>query len=85
MEKSHFPLSVRLVLVIVGPTLLLLCGQPAAANAERSHHVAMIYHLANIAFRCGRPLKFDPDTEQIVGDEEANRLVHQPMRAPWRV
>ncbi len=58
---------------------------PAAANAERSHHVAMIYHLANVAFRCGRPLKFDPETEQIVGDEEANRLVYQPMRAPWRI
>jgi hypothetical protein len=47
--------------------------------------VATIYHLANAAFRCGRPLKFDPDTEQIVGDEEANRLVNQPMRAPWRL
>jgi len=58
---------------------------PAAANAERSHHVAMIYHLANVAFRCGRPLQFDPDTEQIVGDDEANRLVNQPMRAPWRI
>ncbi len=53
--------------------------------AERSHRVATIYHLANVAFRCGRPLKFDPDTEQIVGDEEANRLVNPPMRAPWRL
>ena len=35
--------------------------------------------------RCGRPLKFDPVTEQIVGDEEANRLVNQPMRSPWRL
>jgi hypothetical protein len=54
-------------------------------NAERSHRVATIYHLANVAFRCGRPLKFDPVTEQIIGDEEANRLVNQPMRAPWRL
>lgn len=59
--------------------------QQTASHAERSHHVAAIYHLANVAFRCGRPLKFDPDTEQIVGDEEANRLVNQPMRAPWRL
>jgi len=56
-----------------------------ASYAERSHRVATIYHLANVAFRCGRPLKFDPDTEQIVGDEEANRLVNQPVRAPWRL
>ena len=56
-----------------------------AGNAERSHRVATIYHLANVAFRCGRPLKFDPVTEQIVGDEEANRLVNPPLRAPWRL
>jgi myo-inositol 2-dehydrogenase/D-chiro-inositol 1-dehydrogenase len=59
--------------------------QQTASHAERSHRVATIYHLANVAFRCGRPLKFDSDTEQIVGDEEANRLVNQPMRAPWRL
>lgn len=59
--------------------------QQTASHAERSHRVATIYHLTNVAFRCGRPLKFDPDTEQIVGDEEANRLVNQPMRAPWRL
>lgn len=59
--------------------------QPTGSNAERSHHVAAVFHLANCAFRCGRPLKFDPVTEQIVGDEEANRLVNQPMRSPWRL
>ena len=59
--------------------------EPAGANAERSQRVATIYHLANVAFRCSRPLQFDPDTEQVIGDEEANRLVNQPMRAPWRL
>lgn len=59
--------------------------RPTGSNAERSQRVATIYHLANVAFRCGRPLKFDPDTEQVIGDEEANRLVNQPMRAPWRL
>jgi len=58
---------------------------PTGSCAERSHRVATIYHLANVAFRCGRPLKFDPVAEQIIGDEEANRLVNQPMRAPWRL
>lgn len=59
--------------------------QKPGGHAERCHRVATIFHLANVAFRCGRPLKFDPVTEQIVGDEEANRLVNQPMRAPWRL
>jgi len=57
----------------------------AGGHAEVSHRVATIYHLANVAFRTGRPLRFDPETEQIVGDDEANRLVNQPMRAPWRL
>jgi hypothetical protein len=59
--------------------------QQAGGHAEVSHRVATIYHLANVAFRAGRPLRFNPDTEQIVGDDEANRLVNQPMRMPWRV
>lgn len=59
--------------------------QPAGGNAEASHHVAMIYHLTNVAIRTGRNLRFDPLKEEIVDDDEANRLVNQPMRAPWRV
>jgi myo-inositol 2-dehydrogenase / D-chiro-inositol 1-dehydrogenase len=31
------------------------------------------------------PLRFDPAAERFVGDEEANRLVDQPLRAPWRL
>lgn len=58
---------------------------PTGSTAERSYRVAAIYHLANVAFRCGRPLRFDPATEQIVGDDEANRLVNQPTRAPFRL
>ena len=57
----------------------------AGGNGDASHRVATIYHLANVAFRTGRTLKFDPETDQIVGDEEANRLANQPMRAPWRL
>jgi predicted dehydrogenase len=57
----------------------------AGGNADVSHRVATIYHLANVAFRAGRPLRFDPQTDQIIGDDEANRLVNQPLRAPWRL
>ena len=39
----------------------------------------------NVAMRCGRKLRFDPVKNEVVGDEEANRLVYQPMRAPWRL
>ncbi|MGQ9574607.1 MAG: Gfo/Idh/MocA family oxidoreductase [Thermoguttaceae bacterium] len=54
-------------------------------HAEAAHRTATLFHLANIAIRCGRPLRYDPVKEEIVGDEEANRLVYQPMRAPWRL
>ena len=54
-------------------------------HAEAAHRTATLFHLANIAIRCGRKLRYDPVKEQILGDEEANRLVYQPMRAPWRL
>ena len=57
----------------------------AGGHAESSHRTMSVIHLTNIAIRTGRKLKFDPVTEQIIGDEEANRLVNQPMRAPWHL
>ncbi len=59
--------------------------QHAANHAERAHRSATILHLANIAIRTGRTLRYDPVQEQIIGDDEANRLVDQPMLAPWRL
>jgi hypothetical protein len=57
----------------------------AGGHAEAAHRCATLYHLANIAIRTGRKIHYDPVAEQIIGDEEANRLVCQPMRAPWRL
>jgi myo-inositol 2-dehydrogenase/D-chiro-inositol 1-dehydrogenase len=59
--------------------------QPAGGNAEAAHRTVTILHLANIAIRTGRKIKFDPEKEVIIGDEEANRLVNVPMRAPWHL
>jgi hypothetical protein len=57
----------------------------AGGNADAAHRCATLLHLANIAIRTGRKLHYDPVNEQIIGDEEANRLVNQPMRAPWHL
>jgi predicted dehydrogenase len=54
-------------------------------SAEPAHRCATLLHLANIAIRMGRKIRYDPVAEQILGDEEANRLVSQPMRAPWHL
>jgi predicted dehydrogenase len=59
--------------------------KPAGGHAEAAHRTAALMHLANIAIRTGRVLNYDPVKEQVIGDEEANRLVYQPMRAPWRL
>jgi hypothetical protein len=59
--------------------------QQPGGHAEAAHRTATLMHLANIAIRTGRPIQYDPDKEEIVDDEEANRLVYQPMRAPWRL
>jgi myo-inositol 2-dehydrogenase / D-chiro-inositol 1-dehydrogenase len=59
--------------------------QPAGGNAEAAHRTVTIIHLANMAIRMGRTLRFDPVKEQIIGDEQANRLAYQPMRAPWHL
>jgi len=59
--------------------------KPAGGNAEAAHRTATIFHLANIAIRTGRKIRFDPVKEAAVGDEEANRIVHQPLRAPWHL
>ena len=52
-------------------------------NPEEAHRSVTLLHLANIAIRTGRPIRWDPAAERILGDEEANRLVDVPMRAPW--
>ena len=52
-----------------------------------SHHRAMTTcHLANIAIRLGgRKLNWDPEKEQIIGDEEANSFLSRPQRAGYEI
>jgi hypothetical protein len=59
--------------------------QRAGGNADFAHHTACLMHLTNVSIRLGRPIKFDPVKEEAIGDEEANRLINQPMRAPWHL
>ena len=57
----------------------------AGGHPEVAHRTVSLMHLANIAFRTGRTIKFNPKTERAIGDEEANRLIDLPMRAPWHL
>ena len=44
-----------------------------------------VCHLGNLAYWNHRRLKWDPVTEQFVGDPEANTWLDRPKRAPWKV
>jgi hypothetical protein len=36
--------------------------------------------------RLGRTLKWNPATEQVIDDDEANRLLQpKPLRSPWKL
>ena len=50
------------------------------APAEEGHISATLVHLANVSYRLGRTLNFDPATEQVIGDQEANRLLRDEDR-----
>jgi predicted dehydrogenase len=45
----------------------------------------MLVHLANISYRVGRTLYFDPETYSCKGDAEANALFRRKYRAPFEV
>jgi predicted dehydrogenase len=53
------------------------------ADVEIGHRSTAMCHLGNIARWAGRKLQWDPVKERFVGDEEANKFVERPMRAPW--
>jgi len=57
-------------------------GKPIA-DIEEGHISTASCILANLAMRLGRPLNWDPIKAQVVGDDEANRLLQRPYRAPW--
>jgi predicted dehydrogenase len=52
------------------------------------HISSTLVHLANVSYRLGRTLQFDPATEQVLGDDEANRMLRdgdRGYRAPYVV
>ena len=53
------------------------------ADVEIGHRTTTVCHLGNIARWTGRKLRWDPEKEAFVGDEEANSYLQRPMRAPW--
>jgi predicted dehydrogenase len=52
---------------------------------EEGAYSCTLMHLANISYRVGRTIQFDPAKLEIVGDAEASRMMSRMYRAPFVV
>lgn len=57
--------------------------QQCIADAETAHRSISVCHVMNMVKRLGRPLKWDPVKEEIIGDDEANRMRSRAYREPF--
>jgi predicted dehydrogenase len=56
------------------------------ADIEEGHKSMVLCLLARTSWQVGRPIRFDPTTEQVLGDDEANRMLNEPeYREPYVV
>ena len=58
-------------------------GKRTACPVDIAVRSNTICQLNNIAVRLGRKLRWDPDREEFINDDEANRMLSRPMRSPW--
>lgn len=52
---------------------------------ESAHLSSALAHLGNIAYRTGRVLTFNPESESFVNDPEADKMLSRNYRAPYIV
>ena len=57
-------------------------GRPVA-DIEEGYISTASCILANLAMKTGRTLLWDAGKQQVVGDDEASRLLTRPYRRPW--
>jgi predicted dehydrogenase len=57
-------------------------GKPVA-DIEQGHISTASCILANLSMKLGRSLAWDAAHQRVIGDDEANALLHRPYRAPW--
>ena len=57
-------------------------GKPVS-DIEQGYISSASCIMANLSMKLGRTFTWDPEKNQIVGDEEANKLLLRPYRQPW--
>lgn len=86
---------------VIGPDEIRLYTNPAGEHrdfldcvksrkdpyfpVDIGHRVSAVCHLANIAIKLGRKLRWDPEKEHFPDDAEANGMLSRPMRNPWKL
>jgi predicted dehydrogenase len=53
------------------------------ADIEQGYISTASCIMANLSMKLGRTLTWDAAQQRVVGDEEANRMLRRPYRAPW--
>ena len=59
--------------------------QKPICDVEIGCRSVTVCHLGNLAYRLGRPLKWDPVKEEFLGDPEANGWRDNQKRGSWKV
>jgi predicted dehydrogenase len=55
------------------------------APIEEGFYSCALVHLANISYRLGRTIDFDPEKQEIIGDEQASQMLRREYREPFVV
>ncbi len=59
--------------------------EETAAPVQVGHRSVTICHLGNIAMMLKRKLRWNPEKERFINDEQANRMLARAVRSPWRL
>ncbi|NTV80821.1 MAG: Gfo/Idh/MocA family oxidoreductase [Candidatus Aminicenantes bacterium] len=59
--------------------------RPTINPLETAIRSDTISHLSDLVVRLGRPIRWDPDKERIIGDAEAEKKLDRPLRQPWKL
>jgi predicted dehydrogenase len=59
--------------------------KPTVSDINVAVRSDTISHLTDICTRLRRKVRWDPETEEIVDDAEASRMLSRSMREPWRL
>jgi len=58
----------------------ILTGKDLQCDIEQGHRSTVLAHLGNLAYRLGRPLKFDGTNQSFIDDAQANKYLKRSGR-----